>query len=147
MSVCRRATVFWASIAAAGVLVANPISAAPTDFTFDVQEIGPQHSHIAIRLRDTSHGNKPVDGAMCTFNPGANDIPQPGLCVTATVGFEAASGKSSYTVLARPGPGTGRYTFIVSPGLIPLALSITAEVAADLPGQTELLEPPPIPLQ
>jgi hypothetical protein len=134
MTLHHRSTILQAGVVLIAMLVVGPIRAAPADFTFDVQEIGPQHSHIVIRLRDTSHGNKPVDGAFCTLNP--TDEPQPGLCVFATVGFEAVAGTMPHRVLARPGPGTGRYTFILGdPGMVPLSLGISAEV----PGETETL--------
>lgn len=117
------------------MLVSDPVGAAPADFTFDVQEIGPQHSHIAIRLRDTSHGNKPVDGAFCT----AVSPPQPGLCVTVAVGFETVSGNMDYFTVATPGPGTGRYTFIMGDPMVPRSLTISAEVPTQVPSQTETL--------
>ena len=95
--------------------------AAPTDYTFDVQEIGPHHSHITVRLRNTSQGNKPIDGANVMI--GAHVSPETEAAETMVEQF-----------LARPGPGTGRYTIIVEPGLTVYRLSIIADVPGEVAG-------------
>lgn len=121
LSVHQRRTVFGACVVAAAMLSAAPISAAPTDYTFDVQEIGPHHSHITVRLRNTSQGNKPVDGANVFI--GAHASPETESAETMVEQF-----------LARPGPGTGRYTIIIEPGLTVYSLSISADVPGEAPG-------------
>jgi hypothetical protein len=120
MSLHRRSTVFGACLIAGVMLVAGPISAAPLDYSLDVQEIGPQHSHITVRLRNTAHGNKPIDGAIVSID--AVEGPETLGAPTMTQSF-----------VARPGPGTGRYTIIPEPGMQPFELLISAEV----PGETE----------
>jgi hypothetical protein len=120
MTLHHRSTIFRACVILTAMLVATPISAAPTDYTFDVQEIGPQHSHITVRLRNTSEGNKPVDGAI--------------VSIDAIVGPETLGAPTmTQSFVARPGPGTGRYTIIPEPGMQPFELLISAEV----PGETE----------
>jgi hypothetical protein len=104
------------------MLVAGPISAAPSDYSLDVQEIGPQHSHITVSLRNIAQGNKPVDGAI--------------VSIDAVVGPEVLGAPTmTQSFVARPGPGTGRYTIIPEPGMKPFELLISAEV----PGETELV--------
>ena len=68
MSLHRRSIVFGACLIADVMLVAGPISAAPLDYLLDVQEIGPQHSHITVRLRNIAQGNKPVDGTILSID-------------------------------------------------------------------------------
>lgn len=121
MTLPHRSTIFRACVVLTAMLVATPISAAPTDYTFDVQEIGPQHSHITVRLRNTSQGNKPVDGANVFI--GAHASPTTESAETMVEQF-----------LATPGPGTGRYTIIIEPGVTVYQLSISADVAGEAPG-------------
>jgi hypothetical protein len=120
MSLHHRGTAFGAPLTVAAMLVATSVNAAPTDYIFDVQEIGPQHSHLTVRLRNTAHGNQPVDGAI--------------VSIGAVVGPETL-GRPTMTedFLARPGPGTGRYTIIIEPGMTVFELQISAEV----PGETQ----------
>lgn len=122
MSVHFRNSIFGTCVvAAAALLIAVPIRAAPQDYTFDVQEIGPQHSHITVRLRNTAQGNKPVDDANVMI--GAHASPATENAETMIEQF-----------LARPGPGTGRYTIIIEPGMIVYQLSISADVPGEAPG-------------
>ena len=119
MSVHFGNSIFGACVTAAALLAATPISAAPLDYTFDVQEIGPQHSHVTVRLRNTAQGNKPVDGAI--------------VSIDAVVGPETLGAPTmTQSFVARPGPGTGRYTIIPEIGMQPFELLISAEV----PGET-----------
>ena len=84
-----------------------------------MQEIGPHYSHIAVRLRNTAHGNQPVDGAI--------------VSIGAVVGPETLGAPTmTEFFIARPGPGTGRYTIIIEPGMTVFTLQISAEV----PGET-----------
>jgi hypothetical protein len=102
------------------MLVPTPINAAPADYAFDVQEIGPQHSHITVRLRNTAQGNMPVDGAI--------------VRIDAVVGPETVGAATmTQSFLARPGPGAGRYTIIPEVSLQVFELLISAEV----PGEAE----------
>jgi hypothetical protein len=120
MSLHHRRTVFAACLIAGMMLVAGPIGAAPSDYALDVQEVGPQHSHITVRLRNTAQGNMPVDGAI--------------VSIDAVVGPETLGAPTmTQSFVARPGPGTGRYTIIPEPGMQPFELLISAEV----PGETE----------
>jgi len=110
---------FGASVSAA-MLIAAPICAAPQDFNFNVQEVGPQHSHIRIGLRALQGG--PVVGAI--------------VRIDAVVGPERV-GKPTMTqsFVARPGPGPGQYTIVIEPGMQVFELKVTAEV----PGETALV--------
>jgi hypothetical protein len=120
MSVHFRNSIFGACLTAAALLAATPISAAPLDYAVDVQEIGPQHSHVTVRLRNVARGNQPVDGAI--------------VSIDAVVGPETLGAPTmTQSFVARPGPGTGRYTIIPEPGMQPFELLILAEV----PGETE----------
>jgi hypothetical protein len=124
MSLHYRSRVFGACLSVAAMLVAAPICAAPADFSFDVQEIGPQHSHIRVRLRQVN--GPPVDGAL--------------VDIDAVVGPESAGVAAVPTMTqsfkqVRPGPGRGQYTIIIEPGMHVFALKISAEV----PGETELV--------
>ena len=70
MSVHHRSTTVGACVIAASMLSAAPICAAPADYIFDVQEIGPQHSHITIRLRNVNpagNGGQPVPVSDATI--------------------------------------------------------------------------------
>jgi hypothetical protein len=127
MSLHRRSTVFGACLIADVMLVAGPISAAPSDYSLDVQEIGPQHSHITVRLRNIAQGNKPVDGAI--------------VSIDAVVGPETLGVPTmTQSFVARPGPGTGRYTIIPEPGMQAFELLISAEVAGEtVPVTADLL--------
>jgi len=118
------------------MLVAAPVSAAPSDYAFDVQEIGPQQSHITVRLRNlrgNGNGGPPVDldGAICILG----QVPQDGLCTTAKLGPKNASSPTmdGFNVVARPGNGKGRYTIIIEPGMQVFELFISANV----PGETD----------
>ena len=123
MTLHHTATIFRAGVVLATMLVATPISAAPTDYTFDVQEIGPQHSHITVRLlkvNPAGNGGQPIDAAI--------------LSIDAVVGPETLGAPTmTQSFIARPGPGKGRYTIIPEIGLQVFELLISAEV----PGETE----------
>jgi hypothetical protein len=113
------ASALTACVNIVAMLIAGPISAAPSDYLLDVQEIGPQHSHITVRLRNIAQGSKPVDGAI--------------VSIDAVVGPETLGIPTmTQSFIARPGPGTGRYTIIPEPGMQAFELLISAEV----PGET-----------
>jgi hypothetical protein len=116
----HRTILFGACVNVAAMLVAIPIWAAPTDYAFDVLEIGPQHSHITVRLRNVLNGGQPIVGAVVRIN--ADLGPATGNAPTMTEFF-----------VARPGPGVGRYTIIPEPGMQVFRLNIGADVA----GETE----------
>ena len=122
MSLHHKSTAFGACLTATAMLVATSISAAPTDYTFDVQEIGPQHSHITVRLlkvNPAGNGGQPIDAAI--------------LSIDAVVGPETLGAPTmTQSFIARPGPGKGRYTIIPEIGLQVFELLISAEV----PGET-----------
>jgi hypothetical protein len=119
MSVQSRSTVFGACLIAAVILVAGPIRAAPTDFAFDVVEIGPHDSHITVRLRNILTGGAPIDGAT--------------VRIDANVGPESAGAPTMFeSFVARPGPGTGRYTIIIEPGMHVFGLAISADVLGEV---------------
>jgi hypothetical protein len=117
---------FGACLLAAAMLFAAPINAAPTDYIFDVQEIGPHHSHVTVRLRNVNpagNGGQPVPVAGATVMIGAHESPETESAETMVEQF-----------LARPGPGNGRYTIIIEPGMTVYQLSILADVPGEAPG-------------
>lgn len=119
----HRTILFGACVNVAAMLVPPPISAAPTDYIFDVQEIGPQHSHITVRLRNV--------------NPAVNGQPVAGATVMIGAHMSPATERAETMIeqfLARPGPGTGRYTVVIEPGMTVYRLSISADVPGELPG-------------
>jgi hypothetical protein len=131
MTLHHKRPLFRAYITLTAVLVATPISAAPTDYVFDVQEIGPHHSHITVRLRNVNpagNGGQPVSGA--TVMIGAHVSPETEAAETMVEQF-----------LARPGPGAGRYTVIIEPGMTVYQLSITADVPGEAPGSVTATVP------
>jgi hypothetical protein len=133
MTLHHRSALFRTYIILTAVLFATPISAAPSDYIFDVQEIGPHHSHITVRLRNVNpagNGGQPVSDA--TVMIGAHVSPETEAAETMVEQF-----------LARPGPGAGRFTIIVEPGLTVYQLSIIADVPGEVPGSVTATIPIP----
>jgi hypothetical protein len=118
MNLHNRSNVFGACLIAAAMLVAAPVRAAPTDYRFDLVEVGPNNSHVTIRLLKVL-GLIPVVNALVSI--GAVVGPQGTGMPTMTQAF-----------IARPASRPGDYTIVIEPGMEVFELQIAAEVAGEL---------------